>query len=50
MRSRFTVSATIPASPRDIYAAWLDGQRHARMTGTETAKGSSKVGGAFTGA
>ena len=45
MATRFTVSATIPASPQDIYAAWLDGRRHARMTDTETAKGSSKVGG-----
>ena len=48
MSARFTVSATIPASPQAIYDAWLDGRRHGRMTGTETAKGSSKVGGALT--
>jgi uncharacterized protein YndB with AHSA1/START domain len=48
MSAKFTVSATIPASPQAIYDAWLDGRRHRRMTGTETAKGSSKVGGVFT--
>jgi activator of HSP90 ATPase len=39
----FTLSATIPASPRDIYDAWLDSRRHAAMTGGK-AKMSKTVG------
>jgi activator of HSP90 ATPase len=39
----FTLSATIPASPRDIYNAWLDSRRHAAMTGGK-AKMSKTVG------
>ena len=48
MTFAFTVSAVIPASPEDIYDAWLDGRRHAAMTGSETATGSTRVGGKFT--
>ena len=44
---RFTVSAKIPASPREIYDAWLDGRRHTAMTGAR-ATASAKVGGRFT--
>src|ERR1700722_18232949 len=39
----FTLSATIPASPRAIYDAWLDSRGHGAMTGS-TAKMSGKVG------
>jgi uncharacterized protein YndB with AHSA1/START domain len=40
----YTISAVIPASPKAVYDAWLDSAAHARMTGTHTAKGSTKVG------
>jgi uncharacterized protein YndB with AHSA1/START domain len=43
---RFTVTATIPASPRVIYGAWLDSRRHSAMTGAR-ATASLKVGGRF---
>ena len=42
----FTVTAVIPASAKDIYEAWLDGARHAQMTGTKSGKASVEVGGA----
>ena len=35
------------ASPRELYAAYLDSRRHARITG-QSAKMSRKVGGKFT--
>ena len=44
---RFTVSATVPAAPREIYDAWLDGRRHSAMTGAK-ATASTRVGGTFT--
>lgn len=44
---RFTISATIPASARAIYDAWLDGRRHGAMTGAK-ARASTKVGGRFS--
>ena len=47
MTISFTVEATIPASPADVYAAWLDGKRHGAMTGGK-AKIVPKVGGAFS--
>jgi uncharacterized protein YndB with AHSA1/START domain len=47
MARKFTVSGVIPASPAEIYAAWLDGKQHARMTGG-AAKGSAKVGAAIS--
>jgi uncharacterized protein YndB with AHSA1/START domain len=47
MPSIFTVSAVIPASPRDIYDAWLDGKSHAKMIGGP-AKGSAREGAAFS--
>ena len=47
MTFTFTVSAVIPASPREIYEAWLDGRNHAAMTGSP-ATGSARVGGKFT--
>lgn len=48
MTFAFTVSATIPASPKAIYDAWLDGKRHGAMNGGGKATGSTKVGGKFT--
>jgi len=47
MPSAFTVSATIPASPREIYDSWLDGRRHAKMTGSP-ARGSAGEGASFS--
>ncbi len=45
--NRFTVSAEIPASPRTVYDAWLDDDRHGEMTGAP-ATASTEAGGAFT--
>ena len=42
--SSFTVSAVIPAKPEHIYEAWLDSRKHAQMTGSAKAKGSTLVG------
>lgn len=45
--NRFTVSAEIPASPRIVYDAWLDGDQHGEMT-QSPATASTVVGGAFS--
>ncbi|MBI4407540.1 MAG: SRPBCC domain-containing protein [Candidatus Kerfeldbacteria bacterium] len=42
-----TLHTIIPATPAQIYAAWLDGKKHAAMTGGK-ATGSAKVGSKFT--
>ncbi len=42
----FTVSDTIPATPAEIYSAWLSNDGHTGMTGGE-AHCSSEVGGEF---
>jgi activator of HSP90 ATPase len=47
MAKSFQVSAVIPASPAQIYAAWLDSKQHGKMTGSK-ARASAKVGEAFT--
>jgi activator of HSP90 ATPase len=47
MKNAFTISATFPAGPKAIYAAWLDGKKHGRMTG-DKATCSTRVGGKFT--
>lgn len=47
MALKFTVSAMIPATPDDIYNAWLDSRKHAAMTGV-AAKCSRRVGAKFT--
>jgi len=47
MPFRFTVSDVIPASPQQIYDAWLDSRGHSRMTGSE-AHMSAKVGDAVS--
>jgi uncharacterized protein YndB with AHSA1/START domain len=39
----FTLTATIPASPQEIYEAWLDSLGHSEMTGGEASM-SDEVG------
>ena len=46
MAKAFTVSEWFPASPEEIYFAWLDSQGHSNMTGSP-ARVSSKVGEEF---
>jgi len=43
MAYTFTLTATIPAAPRDVYEAWLDSIAHSAMTGGE-ANMSAEVG------
>ncbi len=47
MAIQFTVSATIPAAPKQVYDAWLSSKGHAEMT-EAGAKVSARVGGVFT--
>ena len=47
MSFRFTVSDVIPASPREIYDAWLDSRAHSKMTSGKAVT-SAEVGAAFT--
>jgi activator of HSP90 ATPase len=47
MAHKFTVSATIPASPKQVYDAWLSSKSHTSMT-QSGAKVSARVGSAFT--
>ena len=47
MSFKFSVSDVIPAKPRAIYDAWLDGKAHGAMTGAK-AKASVKVGGKWS--
>jgi activator of HSP90 ATPase len=42
----FKLSCTLPASPQDIYDAWLDSATHSAMTGAG-AKIAKRVGGSF---
>ena len=46
MPLEFEVSAVIPASPIEVYKAWLDSKSHSQMTGGK-AKVSAKVGESF---
>ena len=46
MSSDFELAAEFPVSPSEIYEAWLDGERHAAMTGSP-ATASDIVGGEF---
>jgi uncharacterized protein YndB with AHSA1/START domain len=46
-RGSFTVSAVVPAPPRDVYDAWMSGDGHAAMTGSP-ARVTARVGGAFS--
>ncbi|HMF30555.1 MAG TPA: SRPBCC domain-containing protein [Candidatus Lokiarchaeia archaeon] len=47
MTESITISAIIPATPKDIYAAWLDSKKHSAMTG-EKATIDPSIGGQFT--
>jgi len=42
----FTVIATLPSSPEDIYTAWLSSEGHSQMTGSQ-AEVEGGSGGAF---
>lgn len=42
-----TLHTIIPATPTQVYVAWLDGKKHAAMTGAK-ATGTAKVGSKFT--
>jgi uncharacterized protein YndB with AHSA1/START domain len=47
MTYEFEQSAVIPASPADVYDAWLSSEGHSAMTGA-AASASAVVGGEFT--
>ena len=47
MTDSFTVSRVLPATPEQIYEAWLDTDEHSEMTGA-SATCDPKVGGMFT--
>ncbi len=47
MTTIFEVSDVIPAPPMTVFAAWLDGDSHTKMTGGE-ATGEAVVGAEFT--
>lgn len=42
------ISAVIPASPSEIYSAWLDGEKHEELTGGGEASVEAHVGGRHT--
>lgn len=42
----FTISAMIPATPKQIYEAWLSSEGHSQMTGGQ-AEVQAGIGGAF---
>jgi activator of HSP90 ATPase len=46
MANRFKISVTLPISPKQLYAAWLDSSQHSDFTGYP-AKIIPHVGGAF---
>ncbi len=48
MTFRFTLHATIPASPREVYDAWLSSRGHRAMTGDQTARITGRLGAKFT--
>lgn len=47
MPESIKLSTTIPASPHDVFVAWLDSKKHSAMTGEKAAIDPS-VGGTFT--
>ena len=47
MKHGFKLSAVIPATPAEIYKAWLSTKGHTAMTGS-AAKVDGKIGGKFT--
>lgn len=48
MAFEFSVSDVIPATPREIYDAWLSSTGHAKITGGHAAEASAAVGDRFT--
>ena len=42
----FTISVTLPASPEEIYKAWLSSEGHSQMTGSP-AEVKAEIGGKF---
>lgn len=48
MAFEFSVSDIIPATPQEIYDAWLDSRVHAMMTGGKAAQISTAPGATFT--
>ena len=47
MSESFSVSRVLPATPEQVYEAWLDGDQHSEMTGG-AATASATVGATFT--
>lgn len=47
MKNGFTISEVIPAKATEIYAAWLNSEGHAAMTGSR-AQVDGSAGGKFT--
>src|SRR5262245_19426767 len=47
MPIEFSVSDVIPASPQEIYDAWLDSEGHAQITGGQPARISASEGAEF---
>jgi len=48
MPFEFTVADVIPATPQQIYDAWLDSRGHAEITGGQPAQISNEPGAVFT--
>ena len=44
---RFTTAAVIPASPKEVFDAWLDGDQHGAMT-QSSATATNEIAGIFT--
>ncbi len=47
MTKQFELKITLPASPKDIYDAWLDSEKHSLMTGG-SAEVSTEPGALFS--
>jgi activator of HSP90 ATPase len=47
MTLEFAITTTLPASPEDVYGAWLDSAAHSAMTGSK-AEVSDQVGAEFS--
>ncbi len=47
MAEKCVVKDIIPAEPGEIYASWLDGKKHSKMTGAG-ASGTAKAGAKFS--
>jgi uncharacterized protein YndB with AHSA1/START domain len=49
MLDKITVSGIIPATPEEIYDAWIDPEKHGAMTdSTVTSEGDGTVGSSYT--